>query len=1167
MRVVGFLAATALTVSSSAALARPRPDFDAFTDSPAALPLLDAELSPSTRRLAELSHITQVERRLGVPTFLWPARVQTSQFSTRALGVVVNGGGAPGQPSLPEMGVTAEQAARRYLYEYAELYRFNPEALATVPLSRTHDTGSGAIILEFRRDVAGTPVFRDSIKVALNRRLEAVALSGYLSPLPQSTPPVFTLTAQGALDTAFRDLTEAALPAEALVLGESQGEWQWFNGEGVVAANGSRIARPLRTRPVLFPLTDALVPAYHLELEVTPVDATTSSELYAYVISARDGAILFRKDLSAADSYRVWADPVTKIPHDGPQGTAGTPHPTGVPDGYQAPFAAPSLITLQSSYPFSKNDPWLPANATVTRGNNVSAFADLATPDHLGDGDLQPATTAALTFDRVYDVNAAPRATANQTAAAVTQLFYNVNFFHDWYYDLGFNEAALNGQDNNLGRGGLGNDALLAEAQDFSGTNNANMQTPADGSRPTMQMYIFDGNAPRSVKLTAPSAKELTANAADFGPVTFELSAQVALAVDGAAPANDACTALTTQLPGRIALVDRGTCDFATKYNNAVAAGATGVLIADNIAGAFPPAMSGTVANATRAILSVTQADGASIKTLLSAGQAVTVTLSRAAALQRDGTLDNAIVAHEWGHFISGRLVGNSVGLTGAQARGMGEGFGDFHALLMVVREEDAALPNNANWNGVYGLASYSQAGSGVGYYFGIRRVPYTTDTAKNGLTFKHIAANQPLPDTVPTLFGTDGVDNAEVHNSGEIFATMLWEGYAGLLRSKPRLSFAEAQLRMRGYMVAMYKLSPNSPTMLEMRDALLAVAMAKDPEDFEVFGQAFAKRGAGIVARAPDRASATNSPVVESFDGNGDLSLIAPTLKDSLSSCDQDGVLDSGEAGVFTVTVKNIGWTRLTATTGTVSTTTAGITFPEGPKLTFGTVLSNGTATGSVKIAFAKGTSGTVNASFAVTVSDPKMTVTTGRSANFPLQLNSDLAGNATVADAGNRCTNRVPVAISPAERTVTSGEQVVLSSAGSFDMDNDPLTSTWSQTDGAPVTVQGDTFTAPNVQEPTVLTFQLIVSDGKSQSVPTSSKLTVNPRSGTNDEGLRPAVLPDGTTLNDGSGGLADAVGCNHAPTDAAPGLLLLLTLAAQARRRRSSRHPSFTGASACR
>ena len=37
----------------------------------------------------------------------------------------------------------------------------------------------------------------------------------------------------------------------------------------------------------------------------------------------------------------------------------------------------------------------------------------------------------------------------------------------------------------------LGSDSVLAEAQDGSGTNNANFATPDDGENPRMQMYLW----------------------------------------------------------------------------------------------------------------------------------------------------------------------------------------------------------------------------------------------------------------------------------------------------------------------------------------------------------------------------------------------------------------------------------------------------------------------------------------------------------------------------------------------------------------------------------------------------------------------------------------------------------------------------------------------------
>ncbi|HSO73919.1 MAG TPA: M36 family metallopeptidase, partial [Blastocatellia bacterium] len=78
-----------------------------------------------------------------------------------------------------------------------------------------------------------------------------------------------------------------------------------------------------------------------------------------------------------------------------------------------------------------------------------------------------------------------------QRPAIVTNLFYFCNVMHDFAYGLGFTESAGNFQTNNFGRGGTGNDSVRAEAQDGSGTNNANFATPPEGSRPRMQQFIF----------------------------------------------------------------------------------------------------------------------------------------------------------------------------------------------------------------------------------------------------------------------------------------------------------------------------------------------------------------------------------------------------------------------------------------------------------------------------------------------------------------------------------------------------------------------------------------------------------------------------------------------------------------------------------------------------
>lgn len=59
---------------------------------------------------------------------------------------------------------------------------------------------------------------------------------------------------------------------------------------------------------------------------------------------------------------------------------------------------------------------------------------------------------------------------------SITQLFYTVSLVHDLSYRYGFDEVAGNFQQRNFGRGGLGNDAVIANAQDGSGMNNGSSE-------------------------------------------------------------------------------------------------------------------------------------------------------------------------------------------------------------------------------------------------------------------------------------------------------------------------------------------------------------------------------------------------------------------------------------------------------------------------------------------------------------------------------------------------------------------------------------------------------------------------------------------------------------------------------------------------------------------
>lgn len=150
-------------------------------------------------------------------------------------------------------------------------------------------------------------------------------------------------------------------------------------------------------------------------------------------------------------------------------------------------------------------DPWLGSaseftwqgdgttNYTTTRGNNgIAQVNPSGGSTYLTN--YRP-TSATRKFEYAYttsDTNP-----TNYRDAAITQLFYTANKFHDVLYTLGFTEAAGNFEVNNNGQGGKGNDFVILNAQDGSGKNNANFASPADGSNGRMRMYLWDKSSPQ----------------------------------------------------------------------------------------------------------------------------------------------------------------------------------------------------------------------------------------------------------------------------------------------------------------------------------------------------------------------------------------------------------------------------------------------------------------------------------------------------------------------------------------------------------------------------------------------------------------------------------------------------------------------------------------------
>lgn len=433
---------------------------------------------------------------------------------------------------------------------------------------------------------------------------------------------------------------------------------------------------------------------------------------------------------------------------------------------------------------------WLSGAQTTLNitGNNAHAYLDA---DANNAPDAGGTAVTSGNFLTAASLATAP-STASNREVAVQNLFYLNNVLHDVLYRHGFNEANGNFQSNNFGNGGAGNDPVQAEAQDGSGTDNANFSTPADGSAPRMQMYLWTGAAPDG--LVTVNGTDYGAYGAAFGPALTATGTAGALALynDGTGTATDACEASTSSLTGKIAIVDRGTCDFTVKVANAQAAGAVAVLIANNVAsGAFGPG--GTNRKIKIPSAMVTQADGATLRGL--AGSSATLRKSPTTPLQIDGDLDSDIVFHEYGHGLTWRMIG---GMSGALAGAIGEGASDTLAFLL---------------NGDDRMAEYSASSP-----LGIRRYPYT---------------GYPL--------SYNDVTGAEVHNDGEIYAAAMWrvlENYlaAGLTADD-----------LLGDWVDGMNFTPATPAYENMRDGMLQAVAGSGREC--LIWRGFAATGIGVGA------------------------------------------------------------------------------------------------------------------------------------------------------------------------------------------------------------------------------------------------------------------------------------------------------------------------------
>lgn len=481
---------------------------------------------------------------------------------------------------------------------------------------------------------------------------------------------------------------------------------------------------------------------------------------------------------------------------------------------------------------------------TITRGNNVWAQDDINGNNGQG---ASPDGGSSLIFDYTLPSGVPP---SGYLDAATTNLFYWNNLIHDVFYQYGFDEAAGNFQANNYGKGGQDGDFVFADAQDGSGLNNANFSTPPDGNSGRMQMFLWATGGGGTVDLltvNTPAAISggYGSSESGFGPgvPATPLTADIVLVLDSS-NTSDACSSIlnTAELNGKIALVDRGNCDFVGKVQRCQDAGAVAVIFANNQpTGTFSPGGNGN--GITIPSVMITLADGNTIKNSLLSG-AVNATLANPGnPNDKDGSLDNGVISHEYGHGISTRLTGGPATSCLNNQEQAGEGWSDFFSLVMTTDASNAGT----DVRGI-GTFAFGQPIDGTG----IRTYPYSTNMFASPYTY----------DDVKTLSIPHGV--------GSVMCAMLWDMYwamvgqygydSDLYRGTGGNNMA-TQLVIDGL-----KLQPCSPGFVDVRDAiLLADEINYGGMNKCLLWEVFARRGLGF--SADQGSSGSRSDGTEGYD------------------------------------------------------------------------------------------------------------------------------------------------------------------------------------------------------------------------------------------------------------------------------------------------------------
>ena len=692
----------------------------------------------------------------------------------------------------------------------------------------TKHNGITHLVLQQRLD--GIEVYNGQIDINIARDGSVINLhNGFVSDLANKV----NTASPGLTDTAAIDRVAThfglAAPELSLVSGDGGADRRAVFSDAAL----SRVDIPVR---LIYQPVDGGAVRLAWDASLALVRGT---DWWSVRVDAETGDVISQHNWTNDDSYRAIQFPAFSDPED---------------SGGQTVIVDPA-DPIASPFGWHDTDGVPGAESTLTRGNNVNAQDDL---DGNNFGGLSPDGGAGLDFLFNWDPADQPTEGTN-LEAAIVNLFYANNVMHDLSYHYGFDEPAGNFQTNNYGNGGIGGDEVRADALDGAqatppSCNNATFGTPPDGGSGVMSMFLWP--ALLNGTLTTSAGSFACGKGCWGGELEPPTTAAIEEVDDGTAAPTEGCNALIGFTPGNIALIDRGGCEFGVKAQNAETAGAVAAVIvndlqqgANGILAMGAGAVGGLV---TIPAVMVGNADGTTIRNALPDSGTIEQSTTQ---VDRDSDFDNGIIAHEYGHGISNRLVGGpgNVGcLSGSEQ--YGEGGSDFWTLVLTAKSSDR--PDTAKGVGNYVIFEPVNGP-------GIRNFPYSTDLGVNPQTYADIDSTN-----VP-------------HGVGEIWMAMVWELYWELVAKHGfdgdfYFGTGGNNLTIQLFMDSM-KLGGCNPTFLTTRDAFLAADLANTGGDNECeIWRAFAKRGAGVSAVA---GSINVGDETEAFDIPGGCPAVAPSI------------------------------------------------------------------------------------------------------------------------------------------------------------------------------------------------------------------------------------------------------------------------------------------------